>query len=390
MIKLKILSGPFAGLEYNLEPGDTVLQLVHDIAASASVSGLALSAAQNVFLVAAAAECGRLIVRYGQSGDSGSVMIAEQRDGAADADPFVPVMMNQPQRHFGLHLAIADVDAPWDASVLEFVPPVSAITPDARPLHAEKQQKRRWLPSTLVAVSLVAATFIGVGYYLNLPDVQVGKLSSALQHAPGRYEVVAGEDRTLYVFAEDAAAAAWAERAVLRADRWNAQVLIRQAERERVEAWLIRQGLQPVIVRLEKAASTEVVLSVIPSEPALQRIQRLAKAEMPYAHQLKISGISDAALVAMVRDELKTLGVTTRTDMLDGRTSISNTVFLDDATLAAVAAYSKQFEQRWGARRVTVNARLWDDVLRGRSFRYSPGQLMSVGQGSWEYSKNLR
>lgn len=390
MIKLKILSGPFVGLEYNLQPGDTVLQLVRDVATSASVSGPALSAAHNILLVATAAECGRLIVRCTQSDDGAFIMIAEQRESAEESDGFVPVVTNEPQCYLGLHLAIATVDTPWNASVLAFVPPASEIIPDAKPRHAEIQQKRRWLPAALVAGSLVAAAVIGVGYYLNLPEVQAAKLSTALQQAPGRYEVVAGEDRTLYVFAEDTATAAWAERAVLRADRWNARVLVRQAERERVEAWLIRQGLQPVIVRLDKAASTEVVLTGLPSEPVQQRIQRLAKAEMPYAHQLKISGISDAALIALARDELKTLGVTTRTDMVAGRTSVSNTVFLDDATLAAMATYSQQFEQRWGARRVTVNARLWDDVLRGRSFRYSPGQLMSVGQGRWEYSQNLR
>lgn len=390
MIKLKILSGPFVGLEYNLEPGDTVLQLVRDVSSSVSVSGPALSAAHNVLLVATAGECGRLIVRSPAAGTDTAAMIAEQREGADDAEGFIPVVLNKPQSHLGLHLAIAAVDAPWSASVLEFVPPATGIVPEATRRAATVPPQRRWLPAALVLGSLVIAAVMGTGYYLHLPEVQAGKLSAALEQAPGQYDVVAGENRTLYVFADDAAAAAWAERAVRRADRWKAHVVVRQAERERMESWLLRQGQQPVIVRLDAPASAELVLNGVPSEPARQRIQRLAKAEMPYAHQLKISGVSDATLVALARDELKTLGVTTRTDMVAGRTSVSNTVFLDDATLAAMAGYSRQFEQRWGARRVTVHARLWDDVLRGRSFRYEPGQLMSVGQGRWEYSQNLR
>lgn len=391
MMKLKLLSGPFAGLEYQLESGDTVLQLVRDVGNAAITAGASLAAAENVLLVATDAECGRIIVRGTRHNGDAEITLAVQHDTATSTPVFTPVTLNTPVCHLGLYLALVSADAAWSEDVLRFIPPYqSVVAGGGRGGDAIASRKRGWLPAALVVGSLLVAATGGLAYYLHLPEVQAGKLSAALSQAPGRYQVVADDDRNLYVFADDTAAAAWAERAVRRADRWNATVMVRQDERERIEAWLVRQGLQPVIVRLDDAAGAEIVLSGVPGESARERVLRLARNEMPYAHRLKVTGVTDAALVTIARDELKTLGVTTRSDIVGGRTSVSNTVFLDDATLASMASYSRQFEQRWGARRVTVNARLWDDVLRGRSFRYAPGQLMSVGQGRWEYSEHLR
>lgn len=391
MIKLKLLSGPFTGLEYKLEDGDTVLQLVRDVSTAAIAAGAWLAAVENVLLVATDAECGRIILRCTRRDGVVEIALAVQDETAADAPVFTPAPLNMPVCRLGLYLAVAAADAPWSEEVLYFVPPHQSIVPDAGPRgRAAASRKHGWLPLALVTGALVVAAAGGIAYYLHLPEVQAGKLSAALHQAPGQYEVVADDDRNLYVFADDTAAAAWAERAVRRADRWKAKVMVRQDERERIEAWLIQHGLQPVIVRLTNAADAEIVLNGVPSESMRERVLGMASNQMPYARRLEVTGVTDAALVSIARDELKTLGVTTRSDIVGDRTSISNTVFLDDAALASMAAYSRQFEQRWGARRVTVNARLWDDVLRGRSFRYAPGQLMSVGQGRWEYSENLR
>jgi hypothetical protein len=391
MIKLKLLSGPFAGLEYNLENGDTVLHLVRDVANTAIAAGASLAAAENVLLVATDAECGRIIVRCTLRDGIPEIALSVQDDAATDAPVFTRAPLNAPVCHLGLYLVIAAPHAVWSEEVLHFIPPHQSIVSEAGPRgRPVAPRKRGWLPLALVGGSLIVAAAGGIAYYLHLPEVQAGKLSAALSQAPGRYEVVADDERNLYVFADDTAAAAWAERAVRRADRWKAKVMVRQDERERIEGWLIRRGLQPVIVRLNDPAGAEIVLNGVPSESMRERVLGMARNEMPYAHHLKVTGVTDAALVNIARDELKTLGVITRSDIVGGRTSISNTVFLDDAALASMAAYSRQFEQRWGARRVTVNARLWDDVLRGRSFRYAPGQLMSVGQGRWEYSEHLR
>ena len=77
-MKLKILSGPFLGLEYNLECGDTVLQLVRDVATTASESGHALSTAHNVLLVATDGLQGRLIIRCAHADAESSAQVAEQ------------------------------------------------------------------------------------------------------------------------------------------------------------------------------------------------------------------------------------------------------------------------------------------------------------------------
>jgi len=90
--------------------------------------------------------------------------------------------------------------------------------------------------------------------------------------------------------------------------------------------------------------------------------------------------------VAIARDELRARGITTRTGNHAGRASISNDVFLDDASLHAMAQYRDDFVQQWGERRVRISIRLWDDLLKGRSYQYSQDQLLSVGEGRWDFS----
>ena len=63
-----------------------------------------------------------------------------------------------------------------------------------------------------------------------------------------------------------------------------------------------------------------------------------------------------------------------------------NRTTLDDAGLLAMAGAATAFHQRWGQRRLTIQPQLWDDLLQGRSYRYSPGQLVSIGEGRWRYA----
>ena len=70
-----------------------------------------------------------------------------------------------------------------------------------------------------------------------------------------------------------------------------------------------------------------------------RQVQALLVPYMPYATSIDVRSVGDGQLVAMARDELRARGITTRTGNHAGRASISNDVFLDDASLHAMARY---------------------------------------------------
>lgn len=117
-----------------------------------------------------------------------------------------------------------------------------------------------------------------------------------------------------------------------------------------------------------------------------RQVQALLAPQMPYATRIDVRSVGDAQLVEIARAELRARGISTRTGAQAGRASVSNDVFLDDASLHAMARYRDDFVQQWGERRVRISIRLWDDLLKGRSYQYSQDQLLSVGEGRWDFS----
>lgn len=143
-----------------------------------------------------------------------------------------------------------------------------------------------------------------------------------------------------------------------------------------------------VVIRLRTPQRPEVVITALGLNDAerQRQVQALLVPQMPYAANIDVRLVGDGQLVAIARDELRARGITTRAGSHAGRASISNDVFLDDASLHAMAQYRDDFVQQWGERRVRISIRLWDDLLKGRSYQYSQDQLLSVGDGRWDFS----
>jgi hypothetical protein len=163
---------------------------------------------------------------------------------------------------------------------------------------------------------------------------------------------------------------------------------VRSEEAARLGTLLDAEGVDYAIVRLRDPAVPEIVLASSGGDEKNRhaRVLRLLSPQVPYARTLDVRSVSDAQLVAIARQDLRARGISTRVSTLGGRSAISNDIFLDDAGLHAMAAYRREFARQWGERRISINIRLWDDLLKGRSFQYSQDQLLSVGQGRWEFS----
>ncbi|HEY9134103.1 MAG TPA: PrgH/EprH family type III secretion apparatus protein, partial [Dyella sp.] len=287
-----------------------------------------------------------------------------------------------------VYLAWREAEGTWSPEVLDFRPPQRALqvrTPLVSRVRRQTSSKPFWFAAAVAAAAIVLST----GYWYRhhfVPETRVRGLIGSLAGAPVDYDVVYGSDGRLYAFADKAIGVAWGRRASERLHRRDDVFLERTQEATRLGQRLTAAGLDYVVIRLSDPGAPEVVLGgdLIVTESVKRRVNEILGEAAPYARSIKVESIGDARLIAIARDRLRLMGISTRVDMTGARSSISNDVFLDDAALHAMSRYADEFGNYWGRRRVAINIRLWDDLLKGRSYQYSPGQLLSVGEGRWD------
>ena len=405
--KLKFLSGELDGVEFSLCGGDTIFHVGphRDLLDGASAQTLASS--DNLFYVPDAQLSGDFLLRIGVPGNAGDVHPAAADAVVTDTDTDTDTLQrielgqrtadapwqlqtiacNVVHSACGLHFAVRRQDQPWARSVLDFRSdqPLLAVaqTSRARPVRRMHAIAAMLL---LVGVGLAAAAW----WQHRAPETQVRELVEVLTDAPMDFSVVHGSDGRLYAFSDSANGVAWGRRASKRLARHGDDYRNRHAEGERLGAVLTAANIDYVVIRLRDPQRPEVVISGNPADlPRLSmRVAGVLATHMPYALQPHYEVIDDARLVVLARAQLRAMGISSQVDTSGVRVSVSNDVFLDDAGLHAMAQQSRQFTERWGTRRISINIRLWDDLLKGRSYQYSPDQLLSLGEGRWEFSRS--
>ncbi|GAB3067011.1 PrgH/EprH family type III secretion apparatus protein [Stenotrophomonas tumulicola] len=388
---LKILSGTLAGVEYALGDGDTVFHVGPHRELIDGVASQVFGATENVYYLPEELPPAAFLVRVDADATTAGLRLGE-RTGADTAWHYRALELQQVMQSAGVHFAVRQRDDAWSAEVVSF------ILPPASPEHGETSGPIRVAavpglpvqrPRLLLGLAVLACIALAAGWmYWNFqPDARVRGLAAVLRDAPGEYQVVAGEDNRLYVFVDDAAGKAWGERASRRLQRGDDIYLVRYVEATRLERLLIDAGQNVVVVRLQPPRQPQIVLAGVATSERRKRVQQILSGQTPYAPQLEISAISDQALTALAQAQLRRLGISSRAEPRGQRVSIVNDVFLDDAGLNAMARTASEFHRHWGRHRISIQLQLWDDLLQGRSYQYSPGQLLSVGNGRWQYSR---
>lgn len=382
--KLKLLSGQLDGVEFTLSPGDTVFHVGPARSLHQSQLGATLANADNVFYIPGDLAPASFRI---QVADEGARL--EVRDEGHDHWSPQELPLNAVVHVAGLALAVRAEGEAWSSAVLDHRLPVvvdEGSAPHATPRPRRAAGLRGW--AVAAAVVAVVATGGWWSYDRQRPATQVRTLETALARSPYTYTVVHDEDGRLYAFGDSAEAVAWGQRASQRAGRLHDQYRERHAEAARIGAVLDSAGVPYAVIRLRSPQEPEVVITALGLDDAGRRrqVQALLAPQMPYATRIDVRSVGDAQLVEIARAELRARGISTRAGAQAGRASVSNDVFLDDASLHAMARYRDDFVQQWGERRVRISIRLWDDLLKGRSYQYSQDQLLSVGEGRWDFS----
>lgn len=393
--KLKILSGDLCGAEFSLAPGDTVFHVGPQRDLLEGVVAETIARADNTYYLPgdlAASAFAVRIVAQGEGegeGEAGPVWCVElgERVEQGGAFRFRPLGANVVESAVGVHLALrADTEA-WAAAVLDFaVSEAAQSAAGADPAPRRSRRRFLWLGAPLLLVLLALGGYAAYGRYY-APETRMRTLEDALKTGPVDYDVVYGRDERVYVFSDAVQGAAWGQRASQRLQRDRGDAYInRSREAERLGALLSAAGIDYAVVRLREPQRPVAVLSGDACIAEMrERATRLLSGKAPYAREIGVECISDGRLIALAQDGLRALGISTRVDTSGARSSLSNDAYLDDATLRAMAGFSEDFRKQWG-RRIAINIRLWDDLLKGRSYQYDPGQLLAVGDGRWEFS----
>lgn len=381
--KLKLLSGQLDGVEFTLSPGDTVFHVGPARSLHQGQLGATLANADNVFYIPGDLAPASFRIHVGDEGASLEVRV----DGRDDWSP-QELPLNAVVHVVGLALAVRSDDEAWSPAVLDHrLPVVIDAAPGLPPMPRPARSRiRHWAVAAAVVAMVAAGGWWS--YDRQRPATQVRTLEAALARSPYAYSVVHDADGRLYAFGDSAEAVAWGQRASQRAGRVHDQYRERHAEAARIGALLDSAGVAYAVIRLRSPQQPEVVITALGLDDAGRRrqVQALLGPQMPYATSIDVRSVGDAQLVEIARAELRARGISTRAGAHAGRASVSNDVFLDDASLHAMARYRDDFVQQWGERRVRISIRLWDDLLKGRSYQYSQDQLLSVGEGRWDFS----
>lgn len=384
---LKILSGSLNGVEYSLSGEETIFHVGPHADLLNGTAERLLGGAENVFYLPADLPAAAFVIRVRTSAEGDQLQLGERSDEQASWE-WRSLSCQQPECAGQMYFAVRSTTEAWTSDVTGFAVPCVPATLGAETASAPATTHRTSRPAVILgglaacALVLSAAFF----YWCHQPEARVRSLASILQDAPADYQILAGERDLLYVFAARSSDKAWAERASRRLQRQGDVHLVRDDEARRLEALLLAAGLDVVVVRLRDPARPEIILSGIASERHVDTVRRLLEGQIPWRHQLQVSAMSDQRLISLAREKLRVLGISTRIEPHGTRASIVNDVFLDDAALGAMTAAAAAFHEQWGRRRISIQPQLWDDLLQGRSYRYSPGQLLSVGSGRWGYA----
>lgn len=380
--KIKILSGTMSGVEYTLHAGDTVFRTGPHRNLTDGVFGRSLAEADNVFyLPDEAREEASILVRVTAT-DPQVVELAAC--AAKEAPQYRPVALNVVLHAAGVYLAVRAEADRWTSEVLDFRVP----EPTPPPAGSTEGKPKRGPLVAGIAIALLGC-LVAAGYWAvsgATPEVKISGLAGLLSAAPLDYEIAYGRDGQLYAFSDSAEGVTWGERAARRALREGDTFLERSKEAKRLGMVLESAGIDHVVVRLTHLARPEVVLSGGTVQPALRdRVRKLLVESAPYIKDVDVSSISDLQLVNVAGARLQSLGISSKVEASGGRLFLTNDAFLDDASLHAMSKYAEEFNHTWGNRRVTISIRLWDDLLKGRSYQYSSSQLISVGDGRWDF-----
>ncbi|QND85697.1 MxiG protein [Chromobacterium vaccinii] len=383
-IVARLLNSPLRGCEFLLRPGRTLF-LVGPGDALADPRQLPELPGDTLY------------VPLDQDGINFEILVddaATIRELGSDEVAEYPADFNQVLRIGGLELALRPQQLAWLPEILSH-PKGAALS--AAP--APDRRRARWWPLLALTLAVVAtgAALLGGAYdsWSDTPQRQTEQLAALLGRDAQRFQILPGHDGQLYVVANNERDRNWAQQALLRGDFSRPpQVIGPRQENDRLARWLADKHPELAYFRLQLRDPRHPQLWISQQRamliaPDKLRLNAQLAEQLPYADQVELVAMDDAAAASEAEAGLARLALPFRRDNHPDSVTFVISGTLEDGELQRARQFIDGYYRQWGSRYVQFAIELKDDWLKGKSFMNGSQGYVKMDAGHWYFPKPL-
>ncbi|WP_279051188.1 PrgH/EprH family type III secretion apparatus protein [Cedecea davisae] len=263
-----------------------------------------------------------------------------------------------------------------------------AVEPGPRP------PKKQWWKA-LIALGIVGCISFAGYTYLTETQRQITSVADFLNNPDGNYQIIYGNDKIIYVLAENDKSAQWAIQSMVRSPQpYRTKVLTIGSEEQRIGKWVESNWPQVKFHRIRLVEVKHPVLEISIERTKLSDVERnkfissLIK-NVAYADSISISEVSDKKIKSLAADGLNKMAMSF-TEINNGN-SVTFIIrgAIEDGELERLKEFITNFYQAWGGGYIQFALELKNDWLKGKSYKYGSQGYVKLSPGHWYFPRSL-
>ncbi|MFP7609876.1 PrgH/EprH family type III secretion apparatus protein [Serratia quinivorans] len=382
-VVIRLLTSALAGCEFTLTAARTLF-LVADSEQLKQLAELDNHDEDKIYIPVASGGVNFELDLLPDAASSCRVILRELKEGKTTER----VILSQQVMTVGaLTLAMRYEDECWDKAILAYPPVV-----EKNIITQLKKSPQRWplmIITTLVIIGLVMLCY----YALDNQGAKISEVSALLGVAPGKYQLVVGNDKVIYVFAKDSADKDWAEQALVRTPiRGTVRLVNIQQEQQRLQYWLNQHWPELPFHRITLTSPARPVITLSRQRSELlsqKKLVTLLKGQLPYVEQVTVEQMDDAVLVSKAEEGLKKIALPYVKVAHTHSISLQIQGDIEDGELQQAKFFIQDFYRTWGDQYIRFSTELKKDWLKGKSFKYGERGYIKVSPSHWYFPKPL-
>ena len=377
---MRLYSGPLQGCEFLLEQPCTLFVTAPQ--AQAAETEWALQLPESAIYLPTASLCNNFEILLPSAGDD------EYRVRELGEPIEEQVLPFQKVHHLaGVTFALRLQEQEWDPLLMA---PRSLYGSSSGLI--KHMQPRRAARAVMAAVVLLAGALVVA--WFSFRENAVHSVEKLVAGAASPLQIVHGNDRTVYVFAENERDLAWARQVMTRNGHAAAHVSTPYLEVQRLQRLLAERMPSLAWHRIDFSDVRHPRLWIStqrnrPSRDFDRALETLLHEAAPYAQRFSVERADDQQLIRLAEQALAQLALPY--EISSGPEGVTFTLrgSLHDTQLSAVRGLVTGFYRQWGDRYVHFAVELKDDWLQNKSFQYGPHGYIKMTPSSWYFPKPL-
>lgn len=386
-IVVRLLNGLLRGCEFTLLEGNTLFLVTEESAINEQHKG-SLLPDNTIYIPVEQAEDNFEIVVT--SDETVGVFLREMREESVLGRVIAP---NDIIYVGSLAFAWRHENASFTDAILNGIDGDKTVKEDTDDVAYKQTIKKKWYRWSAILLLVSAVSLAG---YVSLTQTQrqIDSVATLLNFAPEDYQIIYGNDKSLYIFSKNDKATDWAIQTLIRTPpSQHLQVVNVTTEEARIGRWVEHHW--PAIkfhqIRLDNPKSP--VIRVSKERTSLSEKERNLfieniKKDFPYTDTINIEYLSDNTVKTIAEQGLKKMALSYR--MVNSNDSVTFVILgvIEDGVLENIKNYVNQFYQLWGTRYVNFSIELRTDWFKDKSFKFGEQNYIKLGTGHWFFPNN--